>query len=317
MRSLIGAVIILALLAGCAAQRLEKQHAHGLAAFGNSAPPGTIALNDSLYYDRSEVANFSWLEYEFWVMSVFGRESEQHRAVLPDTSVWDRSVAYGEPYRSSYLRHPAYRNYPTVGVTCEQVLAYSKWRSDRVMEYYLVRAGVIPFRHGQATADYFSIEGFYATDSLKAYHHLPYPSYTLPTHAEWRVAVAVADSLAHVNLPRCKKLRTSEFRGASFGECSELVKKGQFIINSRKGIDQAAGDATTPTYCSRCEADLIWQLRGNVSELSADSSLVLGGGWTDPLDSIILDSPLPSHAPDVATGFRNACHWRKWDGVRR
>lgn len=198
--------MVVLLLAGCATQRLEKEQAEWLRAFGSQAPPGTIALNDSLYYDRREVANFSWLEYEYWVMSVFGPESVQHRAVLPDTTVWDRSLAFGEPYRSSYLRHPAYRDYPVVGVTYEQVLTYSKWRSDRVMEYWLFKAGIIPSLKRATAADYFSIERFYATDSLKAYHHLPFPSYGLPTYPEWSVAVTVADSLAHVT---CGDARSS------------------------------------------------------------------------------------------------------------
>lgn len=310
-------VVSIILLASCAAQRLRKEQAEMLGKFGTGAPPGAIAVDDSLYCDRTEVTNISWLEYEYWVTSTFGYRSPEHVSMLPDTMVWDRVIEYDEPYRLAYLRHPAYRDHPVVGVTYAQAKAYCEWRSDRVMESYLIRTGVIDFRKEQTAQDHFTIEAFYGTDGLKAYHHLPYPSYALPTYAEWRGAVAMADSMARVNLPRCKKLKSTEFRGASFGECSGLVQQGRFIINSREVSVHAGSDKVAPTYCSRCEEDLIWHLRGNVSELSIDSALVLGGGWTDPLDSILLDIPLPTHVPHVATGFRSVCRWRVWDGVRR
>lgn len=299
------------LLAGCAAQRLEKEHAHWLGAFGTMAPPGTLPIGNGLYYDETEVTNFYWLEYEYWVRTVM--DSAAVVGTLPDTTVWVRPKHYGEPMVDYYLRHPAYKDYPVVGVTYDQALAYSKWRGDRVMESWLVWAGIITRRKDQTMDDHFTIEGFYATDSLKAYHHLPYPSYALPNYAEWRIAVGVADSLARVNLPRCKKFKSSEFRGARFTECSDVVRDGRFKINSN---DVSGGDPVAPTNCERCERPLIWQLRGNVAELSADSTLSLGGGWTDRLDSILLDQPFPNHAPNAATGFRNVCRWRKWDGVR-
>jgi hypothetical protein len=316
MRSVIAAVFI-GLLVGCASQRIAKEEAQGLAAFGTSAPAGTIALNDSMYYDQREITNLSWLEYEFWVMRVFGRGSLEHLAVLPDTSVWLARVSYGEPYRGSYLRHPAYNHFPVVGITQDQAQTYSKWRSDRVMEYYLFRAGVISLRPDQTVENHFTIERFYGTDSLKAYHHLPYPSYTLPAYSEWLLATVLSDSLAHLNLKRCQKFRTQEFRGAKFTECSSLVDQGRFIINSQERGGSSPADPIEATSCSRCQGDLIWHIRGNVAELSSDSTLVLGGGWTDPLASILRDEVFPSQAPNANTGFRNVCGWRIWDGARR
>lgn len=276
-----------------------------------------MALNDSLYYDRTEVSNFYWLEYEYWVRHAFGDVSVEHRSTFLDTAVWYRQEVPDSATALNYLRHPAYRDYPVVGVTYDQAKAYSKWRSDRVMEVYLIRAGIVPYQDKPTALDHFTIERFYATDSLKAYHHLPYPSYDLPTYAEWLAAAALSDSLAHMNIKRCKKGKTYEFRGATFGICTELLREGRFVINSREEEERMELERVAPIECVNCYGvNLMWQMRGNVAELSVDSTVVLGGGWTDRLDSILLDQPFPHNAPNAATGFRNVCHWRKWDGVR-
>jgi formylglycine-generating enzyme len=51
--------------------------------------------------------------------------------VYPDTLVWlsDFSYAANEPMVEGYFSHPAYRNYPVVGVTWRQARAFNIWRS--------------------------------------------------------------------------------------------------------------------------------------------------------------------------------------------
>ena len=51
--------------------------------------------------------------------------------VYPDTLVWvaDFSYSYNEPLSQMYFWHPAYDNYPVVGVTWKQAKAFSHWRT--------------------------------------------------------------------------------------------------------------------------------------------------------------------------------------------
>jgi sulfatase modifying factor 1 len=51
--------------------------------------------------------------------------------VYPDTLVWlsDFSYAANEPMVQGYFSHPAFRNYPVVGVTWRQARAFNIWRS--------------------------------------------------------------------------------------------------------------------------------------------------------------------------------------------
>ena len=54
---------------------------------------------------------------------------------LPDTASWRNKLAYNELMVNYYLRHPAYRDYPVVGVSWLQANIL-KWRSDRVNEAF-------------------------------------------------------------------------------------------------------------------------------------------------------------------------------------
>ena len=51
--------------------------------------------------------------------------------VYPDTLVWirDFSYSYNEPLAKRYYAHPAYGNYPVVGVTWKQAVAFCHWRT--------------------------------------------------------------------------------------------------------------------------------------------------------------------------------------------
>jgi gliding motility-associated lipoprotein GldK len=51
--------------------------------------------------------------------------------VYPDTLVWlnDFSYAANEPMVEGYFSHPAFRNYPVVGVTWRQARAFNVWRT--------------------------------------------------------------------------------------------------------------------------------------------------------------------------------------------
>ncbi|MBK6521642.1 MAG: SUMF1/EgtB/PvdO family nonheme iron enzyme [Sphingobacteriaceae bacterium] len=95
-------------------------------------PPGTVKYNDTLFIDKCEIDNFSWSEYELDIKKKYGKNSAQHKEVLPDTLIWRYKYSCNEPYVIYYYRHPAYRNYPVVGISYEQALAFCKWRTERV-----------------------------------------------------------------------------------------------------------------------------------------------------------------------------------------
>ena len=55
-------------------------------------------------------------------------------AVYPDTLCWirDFEYSYNEPFASQYFSHRAYDNYPVVGVTWKQAVAFCHWRTQKM-----------------------------------------------------------------------------------------------------------------------------------------------------------------------------------------
>ena len=101
----------------------------------------------SFYIDETEVTNLMYNEYLNWLEMVFPTQNPDYQLIyegaLPDTLVWRNTLGYVEELTSNYLRHPAYAEYPVVGVNWLQAVQYAEWRSDRVNEFILEREGFV------------------------------------------------------------------------------------------------------------------------------------------------------------------------------
>ncbi|TWR23749.1 SUMF1/EgtB/PvdOfamily nonheme iron enzyme [Mucilaginibacter achroorhodeus] len=105
---------------------------------------GLYYQGDDRIFDRNEI-DIRMLKYNYAIMSL--REASNYRndknkrrsdfiirdtvGVYPDTLVWlnDFSYAANEPMVEGYFSHPAFRNYPVVGVTWRQARAFTVWRT--------------------------------------------------------------------------------------------------------------------------------------------------------------------------------------------
>ena len=101
----------------------------------------------SFYMDETEVTNLMYMEYLDWLKRVFPPEEDNYKNIYqgasPDTLVWRNRLGYNETMTNNYLRHPAYADYPVVGVNWIQATEFSKWRTDRVNESVLEREGYL------------------------------------------------------------------------------------------------------------------------------------------------------------------------------
>ncbi len=161
----------------------------------------------SFYMDQTEVRNVDYREYLHWIKRVFVDYPLVYRKALPDTLVWRRPMAYNEPYVQYYFRHPAYNDYPVVGVSWLQASDYCVWRTDRVNEGILIREGFLKPDPNQLNETNFNTEAYLAgqyeglvNKNMKSLDPnqefrkpnfedgILLPKYRLPTEAEWEYA---------------------------------------------------------------------------------------------------------------------------------
>ena len=111
--------------------------------------PRRISVS-SFYMDETEVKKLDWQEYMYWVKRIYNDDyPEVFQASLPDTLVWRDKLAYNEPYVDYYFRHPAYNEYPVVGVDWLPANDYCVWRTARVNEMRLIEEGILDMETNQ------------------------------------------------------------------------------------------------------------------------------------------------------------------------
>ncbi len=119
----------------------------------NNNRPNRFTVS-SFYMDRTEVTNFHWLEYVYWMKRVYNKTYPHiYKKALPDTLCWRDPLSYREKFVEYYFRYPAYRDYPVVGVSWIQANDFCKWRTDRVNEYILVEQGILKWHFQDEPGD--------------------------------------------------------------------------------------------------------------------------------------------------------------------
>ncbi len=188
----------------------------------NHNVPRRVTIS-SFYMDETEISNFHWCEYLYWVGRTYTDYPMIYKKALPDTLAWREKTANNEAYVEYYLRHPSFRDYPVVGVSWIQASDFCSWRTDRVNEFILIREGVLVMNPNQQNEP-FTTDAYLAgqfEQGLNPYGQIPdldpskggydpttgkfksrnmstravrmedgilLPRYRLPTEAEWEFA---------------------------------------------------------------------------------------------------------------------------------
>jgi sulfatase modifying factor 1 len=221
---------------------------------------------DSFYICRHEVSNGEYLEF---VNDLYTRDSALYKLMLPDTLVWRERLTYSEPYSTHYFRHPAYRDYPVVGVSYEQAEKYCEWLTEKYMNSPKRKYKSVRFRLPEIAQ--------WAMASGGRGRTFPFGEHLQNEKGQAlaNFKVFLQGSISRVQLPVKLDGDTLQKR-LYFIAHAELNKHN----NLPEGLE--SGFITTPVESYWPDKNGLYNLAGNVEEYIREKGYTKGGSWNDP-----------------------------------
>lgn len=269
----------------------------------------------SIFMDESEVTNFMYLEYLYWLKNTFDPNLEEYKEIyygaIPDTLVWRNRLGYNEQMVVNYLRHPAYKDYPVVGVNWIQANEFCKWRTNALnqnileKEKYLKKDSKITDTEPQKT---FDTETYINAPSktmggdealvlkgkggklpkanngkepknlyVQRTAGILMPDFRLPTEAEWEYAAVANVENREFNLYKGQKkypwsgMYTRNGKRSSKGDQLANFKMGKGDYGGIAGWSDDGADITQKVKSYPPNDFGLYDMAGNVNEWVADA----------------------------------------------
>jgi formylglycine-generating enzyme required for sulfatase activity len=244
-------------------------------------PPGVVWIKDSIYMDRMEIRNLDYWEYLHWLLRY---QPEQYNAAYPDTLVWNEKNCYNQPYVHYYFTHPAYKNYPVVGVSYEQAQDFCKWRTARVKEFIAIQV----------------------KNKNKNAIRLQNIEYRLPTKKEWEYAASCGD---------IELQNKNDFLAPDYGYDKLTAENNLPKVWVKETLVLFGGlygnDLTIPVTTVTPNKFGLHNMIGNVAEMISEKGISKGGSFLHSLYESAISESIVYTKPEPWLGFRCVCVVKK------
>ena len=183
--------------------------------------------------------------------------------IYPDTTVWikDFNYSYNEPMHNDYFSHPAYQDYPVVGISWSQAVAFCNWRTSYKNSYQK--------KNNKPLVNYFR----------------------LPTEAEWEYAARGGipsgiypwGSPYLLNDRGCFLANFKPLRGDYSSDQAMYTVEARSYLANDYNLYNMAGNVAEWTGSSYDPGayEYVSSLNPNLSLASEKRKVIRGGSWKD------------------------------------
>lgn len=205
-------------------------------------PPNTIKVADNLFIERFESSIEDYRGYLTWLEDLYGQESKAYLSAFPKMAMKGHPTYY-KPFAEQF-NSAAFLKQPMVGISYEQVVAFAKWKTDRVNELILWEKGILKSPNmadaePRALLPYF--KGQYASNKKG---EIPLVYYRLPRQREWEMAIRLVLAEKELVSRKTKRYRRAVDAGSEesivhlFDNVSEMLQEKNQCIGGNAQNNQ-------------------------------------------------------------------------------
>lgn len=237
--------------------------------------PNSLPQNTSIFtYTKTNLLVY---KYKYYIIRTvdghrFMEEKTKSTPIYPNTNCWHEespNLEGSSSMSSYYFTHPAYSNYPVVGVSYEQALAYCDWRTNRLNEAILQKEKV------DIGKTYFKTNDFIEQDTLNEYANLLLPPFELPSVEEWQLA-AGSNYINPDFAFKDKSLLDQE--GEYLANFGRIVDENNYLVKDYFEKEPNESVYTSAVRSFPSNEYQLYDINGNVAEWTS-SNLVLFEGY--------------------------------------
>ncbi|TAG57687.1 MAG: gliding motility lipoprotein GldK [Cytophagales bacterium] len=209
-----------------------------------------------------------WKNTQAWLDSTIKSKGEEYivRELYPDTTVWVRDFAHhmGDPMMEYYYYHPAFDEYPVVGVDWYASRIFSNWRTRFMNEWRTDLSGMNLFAN---------------------------PNFRLPSEAEWEYAARGGRDMAKYpwggpyirNSKGCMLANLKPGRGNYYDDGFMYTSPVGSYFSNDYGLYDMSGNVSE--WCEdafyESAVPVVWDMNPTYFDDKEKRKILRGGSWKD------------------------------------